>query len=334
MIFPEIFLLYFPDTKHFEEINANFRDWLVSLGGSRIYDLSDSQYDEEISKDPEGFVMKTLADPNIRIVVLDSPVARFSLELASSSTAATSPVYSTIPAQYNNDEDDSFDIQVTVEQQHKEGDEADEHNSTELEEDEEAAIRLPLSHTPAALVNPGGGANVLEATNQHYNQSHHHLPECAIQDNRYELRVFAMKIIRSRFAGKYKQLIVVRHENACDASLPSLAEPIESFNTTNNPSVQPPRQSPSSSQTFKGSSSCSENNCLLDRQGTRQVVSTSNTTAKGTADTIQLKAISEILTPHKQCLVLPMHLPVLRTWLSGHGDLYCRAEGSTNMEVC
>jgi hypothetical protein len=95
VVFPDIFLLYFPDNKHFEETNVIFRDWLASLGRSRVYDLSDSQYDEQISKDPEGWVMKILMKPNIRILVLDSPIARFSLALASSSTATTSLVSST-----------------------------------------------------------------------------------------------------------------------------------------------------------------------------------------------------------------------------------------------
>ena len=90
---PDIFLLSFPDTKHFEEINAIFRDWLTSLG-NHVYDLSDSRYDEEISKDPESWVMKILMKTNMRILVIDSPVARFSLALAASSTATTSLVSS------------------------------------------------------------------------------------------------------------------------------------------------------------------------------------------------------------------------------------------------
>ena len=75
--------------------------------GNRVYDLSDSKYDEEISKDPESWVMKILMKPNIRILVLDSPVARFALALASSSTATTSLVSSTTfvnRVEHNNDD--------------------------------------------------------------------------------------------------------------------------------------------------------------------------------------------------------------------------------------
>ena len=55
-------LLYFPDTKHFKDINIIFRDWLASLG-NRVYDLSDSNYDEEIiSVDEEGQNLEVIVD--------------------------------------------------------------------------------------------------------------------------------------------------------------------------------------------------------------------------------------------------------------------------------
>ena len=137
---PDIFLLYFPDTKHFLEVNSIFRDWLASLG-SRVYDLSDSKYDEEISKDPESWVMKILMKPNIRILVLDSPVARFSLALASSSTATTSLVSSTA----------SVD---SIEQNDDDTSNLEDANSKEIEiENEEEEVRVPLSHKPHATGN-------------------------------------------------------------------------------------------------------------------------------------------------------------------------------------
>ena len=279
MMIPDIFLLYFPDTKHFEDINIIFRDWLASLG-NRVYDLSDSKYDEEISKDPESWVMKILMNPNIRILVLDSPVARFSLALASSSTATTSLVSST--ASVDSEEHN-------VEDMHN----VEEMNSQEIEaEDEEAAIRVPLSQEPL------GSENNLECGDSAMGNVP--LPECAIEDNRYELRVFGMKMIQSRFIGKYKQVIVLRYENG-----------IPGDQTKTQPRhLLPP------SQNNKDASASSRQNSQIPDGG-----------AGKTGNVVfHPQDIAKTLTPHKQCLVLPQQMPELRSWLRGQGDLYCGNE--------
>ena len=284
---PEIFLLYFPDTKHFEEINSIFRDWLASLG-NRVYDMSDSKYDEEISKDPESWVMKILMKPNVRILVIDSPVARFSMALASSSTATTSLVSSTasVDSILENNDDEASNVDDT--------------NLKDLEmEDEEDEVRIPLSqkqhHSTGHTLQCNGSS-----------LGNTPLPECALEDSRYELRVFAMKMIQSRFVGKYKQVIVLRY----DHGLP--------HQSTRHSKPQPLLHHPTSIYTNKDVSSAisTQSGHILDDDGTTQ-------SSMSSSFHHHQQEIARKLTPHKQCLVLPQHMPELRSWLRGHGDLYC-----------
>ena len=282
---PDIFLLYFPDNKHFEEINAIFRDWLASLG-NRVYDMSDSKYDEEISKDPEGWVMKILMKPNIRILVLDSPVAKFSLALASSSTATTSLVSSTA----------SVD---SIEHIDEDASKVEGLNSEDMElDDEEVEIRVPLSQKTAQSSGNTLQCNTASIGNQQ-------LPECALEDNRYELRVFAMKMIQSRFVGKYKQVIVLRYDNG-------LPQPTNDSATK---TTKDPSRPPSSTNTNKDVSSTQNSHLSDDRE------------TNGSVAVYHHQDIARKLTPHKQCLVLPQHMPELRSWLRGHGDLHCGNDG-------
>ena len=284
---PEIFLLYFPDTKHFEEINSIFRDWLASLG-NRVYDMSDSKYDEEISKDPESWVMKILMKPNVRILVIDSPVARFSMALASSSTATTSLVSSTasVDSILENNDDEASNVDDT--------------NLKDLGmEDEEDEVRIPLSqkqhHSTGHTLQCNGSS-----------LGNTPLPECALEDSRYELRVFAMKMIQSRFVGKYKQVIVLRY----DHGLP--------HQSTRHSKPQPLLHHPTSIYTNKDVSSATstQSGHILDDDGTTQ-------SSMSSSFHHHQQEIARKLTPHKQCLVLPQHMPELRSWLRGHGDLYC-----------
>ena len=41
-----------------------------------VYDMSDPDFDERISTDPEGWVLDALSLPDVRVVVVDSPSAR------------------------------------------------------------------------------------------------------------------------------------------------------------------------------------------------------------------------------------------------------------------
>ena len=285
---PDIFLLYFPDTKHFEEINSIFRDWLTSLG-NRVFDLSDSKYDEEISKDPESWVMKILMKPNVRILVIDSPVARFSMALASSSTATTSLVSSTASVdsilEHNDDETSNMDGT----------------NLKDMEmEDEEEEERIPLSQKQH---NSTGNTLQCNASSL----GNHPLPECALEDSRYELRVFAMKMIQSRFIGKYKQVIVLRYDNGLPHQNTRL--------TKQQHLLHHPSSSIYTNKDVSSSTTTTQSSHIFDDGGTTQ--------SSMTSFHHHQQEIARKLTPHKQCLVLPQHMPELRSWLRGHGDLYC-----------
>ena len=285
---PDIFLLYFPDTKHFEEVNSIFRDWLASLG-NRVYDLSDSKYDEEISKDPESWVMKILMKPNVRILVIDSPVARFSMALASSSTATTSLVSSTAS------------VDSILETNDDETSNVEDANSKEMElEDEEEEVRIPLSQKQHHST-----GNTLQCNAS--SLGNHPLPECALEDSRYELRVFAMKMIQSRFIGKYKQVIVLRYDNGL---------PHQNKRLTKTQPHHPPSSSIYTNKDVSSTTTATQSSHILDDGGT-------TTHSSMSSFHHQQQEIARKLTPHKQCLVLPQHMPELRSWLRGHGDLYC-----------
>ena len=138
-----------------------------------------------------------------------------------------------------------------------------------------------------------------------------------------------MKMTRSRFIGRYKQVIVAQYETLCGtSSLPHLTEQTEPVNATTTSSLQPPHPPPSSSETAKESFFSPQNNCLLDAEGGRMVLATTPAMTAGSTNTIRLQEIARILTPHKQSLVLPLQMPELISWLGGNGDLYCGEEGN------
>ena len=41
-----------------------------------VYDMSDPDFDERISTDPEGWVLGALSLPDVRVILVDSPSAR------------------------------------------------------------------------------------------------------------------------------------------------------------------------------------------------------------------------------------------------------------------
>ena len=178
----DVFFLHFPETKEFEQANEILREYMSSFG-CRVSDLSDPQHDERISEDPEGWVMSVMNRHDVRIVVLDSPLARMSLAVASSSTASTSLVSSSASVECRSSTGCGSSTSGGVSNGHDPADE-------DLEEEEEA--RIPLSLAASRSGPP--------------------LPESAVEDNHHELRVFALRQIQSRFSGKYNQLVVVRFD--------------------------------------------------------------------------------------------------------------------------
>ena len=71
----EIVLVYFPDTKRFKELNRKFRDWLITLDVNDVKDIYDEKCSEEVLKDPEAWVRKTLGGPEKRIILVCSRLA-------------------------------------------------------------------------------------------------------------------------------------------------------------------------------------------------------------------------------------------------------------------
>lgn len=71
----EIVLVYFPDTKRFKELNRKFRNWLVTLDVNDVKDIYDEKCSEEVLKDPESWVRKTLGGPEKRIILVCSRLA-------------------------------------------------------------------------------------------------------------------------------------------------------------------------------------------------------------------------------------------------------------------
>ena len=71
---PPLFLLHFPENKAFEAANQALREFLAcvkesvsSSGGSLVYDMSDPDNDENISVDPEGWVLDALSHPKVQV---------------------------------------------------------------------------------------------------------------------------------------------------------------------------------------------------------------------------------------------------------------------------
>ena len=56
----EIVLVYFPDTTRFKELNRKLRNWLVTLDVNDVKDIYDEKCSEDVLKDPESWVRKTL----------------------------------------------------------------------------------------------------------------------------------------------------------------------------------------------------------------------------------------------------------------------------------
>ena len=71
----EIVLVYFPDTTRFKDLNRKLRNWLVTLDVNDVKDIYDEKCSEEVLKDPEGWVRKTLAGPEKRIILVCSKLA-------------------------------------------------------------------------------------------------------------------------------------------------------------------------------------------------------------------------------------------------------------------
>ncbi len=71
----EIVLVYFPDTQRFKELNRRFRDWLVTLDVNDVKDIYDEKCSEEVLRDPEGWVRRTLGGPEKRIILMCSRLA-------------------------------------------------------------------------------------------------------------------------------------------------------------------------------------------------------------------------------------------------------------------
>ena len=59
MVFGQI-LVYFPDTTRFKELNRKLRNWLVTLDVNDVKDIYDEKCSEDVLKDPESWVRKTL----------------------------------------------------------------------------------------------------------------------------------------------------------------------------------------------------------------------------------------------------------------------------------
>ena len=112
-------ILQFPESKKFEDATGALRDYLSDGLGCRVFDLSDPENDERISEDPEGWVLDILGRSNIQIIVVDSPLARSSLALASSSTASTSLVSSSASVDHNDgcDAECGEEVEVDVDEE-------------------------------------------------------------------------------------------------------------------------------------------------------------------------------------------------------------------------
>ena len=71
----EIVLVYFPDSKRFKELNRKFRSWLITLDVNDVKDIYDEKTSEDVLKDPEAWVRKTLGGPEKRIILVCSRLA-------------------------------------------------------------------------------------------------------------------------------------------------------------------------------------------------------------------------------------------------------------------
>ena len=74
----DIFLLYFPESESFADLNKSLRNWLISLE-CKVYDLSDDTYGEEIAEAPESWAENIIKKPNTKVIVVNSPRAEKAL---------------------------------------------------------------------------------------------------------------------------------------------------------------------------------------------------------------------------------------------------------------
>ena len=76
--YPDVFFLYFTDSKEFLAVNRLVVRWLNDLG-HRVIDLSDEVIQEELISSPESWITDKLEDPNTKVVVVNSNLANHSL---------------------------------------------------------------------------------------------------------------------------------------------------------------------------------------------------------------------------------------------------------------
>lgn len=119
------------------------------------------------------------------------------------------------------------------------------------------------------------------------------LPESAVEDNHHELRVYAIRQIQSRFSGKYNQLVVCRFDGCKGGG-----------GNPNAPTNLPPPPATSTGTTTTTHLRATHNNNLHHHHHHQHVAT---------------ESVAQILTPNVECLVLPHHLPELRSWLHGPG---------------
>ena len=77
---PDVFFLYFCDSKELVTVNKLVVRWLTDLG-HRVIDLSDEMLQEELISTPETWISDKLEDPNTKVVLVNSDMANQCISL-------------------------------------------------------------------------------------------------------------------------------------------------------------------------------------------------------------------------------------------------------------
>ena len=77
---PDVFFLYWGDNADFIEVNRLVGRWLNGLG-HKVLDLADELLQEELAACPEAWLADRLAEPSVKVIVVESELANECLRL-------------------------------------------------------------------------------------------------------------------------------------------------------------------------------------------------------------------------------------------------------------
>jgi hypothetical protein len=77
---PDVFFLYWADSPDFVEVNRLVGRWLTGLG-HKVLDLADELVQEELAAAPEAWLTDRLAEPSVKVIVVESELANECLRL-------------------------------------------------------------------------------------------------------------------------------------------------------------------------------------------------------------------------------------------------------------